>query len=104
MAVALTDYFGWTVAQLIRAMQAAQAEDATGKTRSAVNSGEVGSQSLVQKTPAERIRKLQNGLYEIYLQDPDSSTTVDGVEWEHSLFANFADNQTNESRAYFGEF
>jgi hypothetical protein len=104
MAVALTDYFGWTVAQLIRAMQAAQAEDASGKTRSAVNSGEVGSQSIVQKSTSERIKKLQYGLYEIYLQDPDSTTTVDGVAWEHSLFANFADNQTNEQRAYFGAF
>jgi hypothetical protein len=95
MAVtALTDFFGWTEAQLLAALLKAQNDLASGKTISAAGSGEVSKQNLVQQNALERIKRIRNALYELYLQDAVT----------YAAYANFSDEQITESRAIFGNF
>lgn len=95
MAVtALTDFFGWTDAQLRAALTKAQNDLANGKTIMGAGSGDVNSQNLIQQNALERIKRIRNALYELYLQD---NTT-------YAAYANFSDEQMTESRAYFGGF
>jgi hypothetical protein len=93
-ATALTDFFGWSEAQLLAALAKAQENLASGITIMAAGSGEVTKQNLVQQNALERIKRIRNGLYELYLQD---NTT-------YARYANFSDEQITEMRATFGGF
>lgn len=91
---ALTDFFGWEEAAILAALRKAQDNLASGITIMAAGSGEVTKQNLVQQNALERIKRLRNALYELYLQDAET----------YAAYANFGDDQMTEARATFGNF
>jgi hypothetical protein len=82
--VALTTFYGWTAAELLTAMAAAQEDLAKGKMLISAGSGDVNTAMQIQANARERIFELQRALYEV-----DSTT--------YAAFANTGHSQTQAS-------
>lgn len=70
----MNPFIGATQAQLESWLRDAQRDLAAGKTISAVNAGDAGSQKMVQMTPLDRITKL---LAALSLIDPTTYPPAD---------------------------
>ena len=64
----LTTFWGWTQAELLTALAAAQEEYAKGKTLISFGSGDVNGTNQSQENIKSRILEIQYALYEL---DPD---------------------------------
>lgn len=91
---ALTDFYGWTEAELLAALRKAQNDLSSGKMIMSAGSGDVSKANAIQLNARERIKQIKNALYELYLQDEDT----------YVAYADFNLEAQNESRATFGGF
>jgi hypothetical protein len=67
--MALTTFYGWTAAELLTAMAAAQEDLAKGRSIIQSGSGDVNVAMQLQLNAKERIFELQMALYEV---DPET--------------------------------
>lgn len=81
----LVAFYGWTEAELLTALKAAQKDYAAGASTSASGAGDVNRAVLIQRTAKERIDSLCQALYEL---DPET-------------YANFAEVGQNTTIAAF---
>jgi len=74
--MALTDFYGWTEAELLAGLKSAQNDLSRGKILVSTGAGDINSASQLTNNAKERLRMFQRALYEL---DPTTYAAFDLV-------------------------